>query len=186
MTTTHEALTKEELHLHAGIGDDDKALIENLRHYRDVSQGEALRRTLTRAAGRIERLTATIGAAKAQMSDLADRLVRHAIGEANELEDDLLLAANRIRELEHFDVVNQTHLAGAAVRLRELEAALAHADEVSATFEKAAWDQMGRIRELEAALDASEKRFEALKSAYDKERKRTVEIYGSTGRVDPA
>jgi hypothetical protein len=34
------------------------------------------------------------------MSDLADRLVRHAIGEANELEDDLLAAAARIRELE--------------------------------------------------------------------------------------
>jgi hypothetical protein len=66
------------------------------------------------------------------MSDLADRLVRHAIGEANELEDDLLAAAARIRELE---------------------AALAHADEVSATFEKAAWDQMGRIRELEAEVE---------------------------------
>jgi predicted nucleic acid-binding Zn-ribbon protein len=120
-----------------------------------------------------------------RMSDLADRLVRHAIGEANELEDDLLAAAARIRELE---------------------AALAHADEVSATFEKAAWDQMGRIRELEAEnarlkklyseglwetvqseqawkrrAEAAEKRFEALKSAYDKERKRTVEIYGSNG-----
>jgi chromosome segregation ATPase len=123
-----------------------------------------------------------------RMSDLADRLVRHAIGEANELEDDLLAAAARIRELE---------------------AALAHADEVSATFEKAAWDQMGRIRELEAEnarlkklyseglwetvqseqawkrrAEAAEKRFEALKSAYDKERKRTVEIYGSNGAIN--
>jgi hypothetical protein len=42
--------------------------------------------------------------------------------------------------------------AKAADRIRELEAALAHADEVSAAFEKAAWDQMGRIRELDGAL----------------------------------
>jgi chromosome segregation ATPase len=150
------------------------------------------------------------------MSDLADRLVRHAIGEANELEDDLLAAAARIRELEgendrlrQIIGLGEEQVATLERRIRELEAALAHADEVSATFEKAAWDQMGRIRELEAEnarlkklyseglwetvqseqawkrrAEAAEKRFEALKSAYDKERKRTVEIYGSNGAIN--
>jgi chromosome segregation ATPase len=125
-------------------------------------------------------------------------------------------AADRIRELEgendrlrQIIGLGEEQVATLERRIRELEAALAHADEVSATFEKAAWDQMGRIRELEAEnarlkklyseglwetvqseqawkrrAEAAEKRFEALKSAYDKERKRTVEIYGSNGAIN--
>jgi chromosome segregation ATPase len=124
----------------------------------------------------------------------ADR-IRELVGENDRLRQIIGLGEEQVATLER--------------RIRELEAALAHADEVSATFEKAAWDQMGRIRELEAEnarlkklyseglwetvqseqawkrrAEAAEKRFEALKSAYDKERKRTVEIYGSNGAIN--
>jgi predicted nuclease with TOPRIM domain len=111
MTTTHEALTKEELHLHAGIGDDDKALIENLRHYRDVSQGEALRRTLTQAAGRLERLAATIGAVaqRGVIVEAADR-IRELEAENDRLRQIVGLGEDQVTALER--------------RIRELEAAL--------------------------------------------------------------
>jgi hypothetical protein len=141
MTTTHEALTKEELHLHAGIGDDDKALIENLRHYRDVSQGEALRRTLTRAAGRIERLTATIGAALASPPEAAQPTTNH---EALDLPVEARFL-DRIRELEaEVERLKNIERAWSKANL-EIVAKCSAVEKENATLRAALDTQTGRV-----------------------------------------